>query len=142
MAKIPAAPETASVPASLAGALEAEALLAEELPAWVPEAAVWVPEAPVPVAVAALEVPVPVAVAAAVVPVAASVAVAPFAPEEKKYFLMQSCWQAAYFSVAALEPSPWSHFAAHAVVALTMDASGLGLPMQFDWQLTSPAEQD
>lgn len=39
---------------------------------------------------------------------------------------MQPWTQAAYLSVSAWEPSPWSQLAAHSVVALTWLASGLG----------------
>ena len=44
-------------------------------------------------------------------------------------------------SVAAGDPSPWSHLAAHSLVAMACEALGRALPKHLAWQLTSPASQ-
>lgn len=40
-----------------------------------------------------------------------------------------------------VEPSPWSHLAAHSLVAIAWEALGRALPKHAAWQFTSPASQ-
>lgn len=54
---------------------------------------------------------------------------------------MQAWTQSLNFWVAAVEPSPWSHLAAHLLVSTTCAVLGWADPIQAAWQSTSPAGQ-
>jgi len=54
---------------------------------------------------------------------------------------MQLCRQFEYFWVSEADPSPWSHFAAHLLVSVTMLELGAGTPTQIAWHETSPDSQ-
>jgi hypothetical protein len=54
---------------------------------------------------------------------------------------MQLAWHSAKASEASVEPSPWSHLAAHSLVSTTWEAFGRALPRHAAWQVTSPAVQ-
>lgn len=60
---------------------------------------------------------------------------------EGKRLAKQSAWHFAYASVSALEPSPWSHFAAHSLVAAAWEELGRAIPWQAAWQVTSAGSQ-
>lgn len=56
-----------------------------------------------------------------------------------KRLLMQASTHLAKASEAGVEPSPWSHLAAHSLVAIAWLALGRALPKHAAWQVTSPA---
>jgi len=89
----------------------------------------------------------PVATAAELAALEAGEAPAPAGASTKavwelgKRLLMQLSTHCEYFWVAAAEPSPWSHLAAHSLVSMAWEALGRALPRHAAWQLTSPALQ-
>lgn len=58
-----------------------------------------------------------------------------------KRLLMQASTHLAYFWEAGVEPSPWSHLAAHSLVSMAWEAFGRALPKHAAWQVTSPGVQ-
>jgi len=83
-------------------------------------------------------------VAAAPVPEAGALEAAPGMAtvwELGNKLAMQDCTHWENFSVASGEPSPWSHLAAHSLVATAWEELGRAMPKQAAWQVTSAGSQ-
>jgi len=143
IANRPAKPAPAKPTEALPAAPVAEGEAAEPEPDTVEEP-VGRTEVPAAVPVGLEE---PVATAAELAALEAGEAPAPAGASTKavwvlgKRLLMQLSTHSEYFWVAAAEPSPWSHLAAHSLVAMAWEALGRALPRHAAWQSTSPALQ-
>lgn len=61
--------------------------------------------------------------------------------DEGKSLAMQLCTQSEYLLDSSVDPSPWSHFAAHSLVSTAWEELGRAMPKQEARQVTSESSQ-